>query len=84
MFDRLVSAEYRTDMRPSDASERQAMCAVIAFPAARAGRRSEASAAAEVIIFPGVRIERQDFSLADRLQPAPRPGAGQAKERETV
>ena len=31
------------------------------------GRRRQRAVPAEIVIFPGVRIERQTFSLADRL-----------------
>jgi hypothetical protein len=45
------------------------MTAVIEFPAGRARKSSETdtSLKAEIIIFPGVRIERMEFSLADRI-----------------
>jgi hypothetical protein len=33
----------------------------------KTGTRRDISAPAEIVIFPGVRIERQTFSLADRL-----------------
>ena len=33
----------------------------------KTGSRHRSAAPAEVVIFPGVRIERQTFSLADRL-----------------
>ena len=33
----------------------------------KTGARRDFAAPAEIVIFPGVRIERQTFSLADRL-----------------
>ena len=33
----------------------------------KSGTRRTITASAEIVIFPGVRIERQTFSLADRL-----------------
>jgi hypothetical protein len=38
-------------------------------PARSLGRKPQGTA--KVIIFPGVRIDREKFSLADRLKPAP-------------
>ena len=44
------------------------MARVLKFPLARArAARSRKTAAGEVIIFPGVRIERREFNLTDRL-----------------
>jgi hypothetical protein len=45
------------------------MGSVIEFPAERAvpGNGAECRLQAEVVIFPGVRIERREFSLADRV-----------------
>ncbi|MBM3519383.1 MAG: hypothetical protein FJX63_01205 [Alphaproteobacteria bacterium] len=50
------------------------MSAVIAFPIERTARtaRGERNGPGEIVIFPGVRIERTDFSLSDRLPPARR------------
>jgi len=36
------------------------------------GRAEAPCAPAEIFIFPGVRIERKDFSLADRLYSSPK------------
>jgi hypothetical protein len=54
------------------ASERNAMSAVIEFPASRIAKvaKDEDGAPAQVIIFPGVRIERPEISLADRITPS--------------
>lgn len=59
------------------------MSAVIAFPASRIRppRQAEAASDAEVIIFPGVRIERLDFDLAERL-PQGRRSSLQARLRD--
>jgi|GEM_PF-2661139 len=48
------------------------MAAVIEFPMDRTGKtgRVQGDASAEVIIFPGVRIERENVSLAERLTPS--------------
>ncbi|MCB1378991.1 MAG: hypothetical protein KDK89_11575 [Alphaproteobacteria bacterium] len=45
------------------------MSAVLQFPADRARKQSRSTTeiGAEVVIFPGVRIERLEFSLADRV-----------------
>lgn len=51
------------------------MNVVITFPTHRCAApdaRRPSGRSAEVIIFPGVRIERREFNLADRL-PAVRP-----------
>ena len=55
-------------MRPAE-RENEPMTAVIEFPAGRARKSSETdtSLKAEIIIFPGVRIERMEFNLADRI-----------------
>lgn len=61
------------------------MAAVVEFPFARI-RKSvrEFDCAAEVVIFPGVRIERLEFDLAERIKPAQRGPLGPANflERE--
>lgn len=60
------------------------MSAVIEFPLDRRRRTAATAAviAGEVLIFPGVRMERMEFSLADRLPlRASRPTA-QAKPLE--
>jgi hypothetical protein len=36
-------------------------------------------AGAEVVIFPGVRIERREFSLSDRIAPARKRRSGRAE-----
>lgn len=58
------------------------MSAVIEFPAGRAKKSSgtDTSFQAEIIIFPGVRIERMEFSLADRIPP--RKGRTSAQARQ--
>jgi hypothetical protein len=49
------------------------MTAVIEFPAPRIRKPSRAQGRdAEVIIFPGVRIERLEFDLAERIKPVQR------------
>ena len=49
------------------------MSVVIEFPSSRSERRSgPATGSGEVVIFPGVRIERREFNLADRIAPARR------------
>jgi len=50
------------------------MSAVIAFPIERTARPESGvrNGPGEVVIFPGVRIERAEFSLSDRLPPARR------------
>ena len=47
------------------------MADVIEFPAVkkRSAEQSGKADSADVIIFPGVRIERDQFSLADRVKP---------------
>ena len=47
------------------------MSTVIAFPTGRikAAALQVRSVCAEVVIFPGVRVERREFNLADRLPP---------------
>lgn len=69
------------------------MADILAFPA-ETGRRvpdletSRPSAApaqpgrlAEIVIFPGVRVERHDRPLAERLPPRKRPAEGDGKPR---
>jgi hypothetical protein len=50
------------------------MSAVIAFPIERTARQEPGArrGPGEVVIFPGVRIERAEFNLSDRLPPARR------------
>jgi hypothetical protein len=50
------------------------MGTIVTFPRERllGGGRMAGPDTGEVIIFPGVQIERQDFTLADRVQPARR------------
>ena len=47
------------------------MSTVIAFPTGRikAAAPHQRGGYAEVVIFPGVRVERREFNLADRLPP---------------
>ena len=51
----------------------QAMNKILRFPMARTKEApcTVTGASAEIFIFPGVRIERRDFNLADRVKPAP-------------
>jgi hypothetical protein len=50
-------------------SQEDDMADILKFARRDAGkrRRSRGYGSADVIIFPGVRIEREDFSLADRV-----------------
>ncbi|NNE21951.1 MAG: hypothetical protein HKN11_05020 [Rhizobiales bacterium] len=50
------------------------MAEVLEFPVAkvRPAKRKKKGKSAEVLIFPGIRIERGEFSLSDRLPPARR------------
>jgi hypothetical protein len=49
------------------------MATILEFPYPRRIAHDNAiGAPAEVVIFPGVRIDRSDFNLADRLTPARR------------
>lgn len=50
------------------------MAEVLNFPVANVHpvKRKKRGKAAEVLIFPGIRIERGEFSLSDRLPPASR------------
>ena len=52
------------------------MGTILTFPRDRLRRKAERvlEGSAEIVIFPGVRIERYDFSLADRLPPQRRRG----------
>jgi hypothetical protein len=52
------------------------MGTILTFPRDRLqqGRGTAQERPAEIVIFPGVRIERYDFSLADRLPPPRRRG----------
>ena len=60
------------------------MAEIIEFPHGReiSRRRGKKSAPAQVIIFPGVRIERREFSLGDRLPRAQRKLGRQAAAAE--
>jgi hypothetical protein len=57
------------------------MSVVIEFPRFRAtpDRGPVPVAGAEVVIFPGVRIERREFSLSDRIAPARKRRSGRAE-----
>lgn len=52
------------------------MGTILTFPRDRVPQRASRAheRPAEIVIFPGVRIERYDFSLADRLPPQRRRG----------
>ena len=52
------------------------MGTILTFPRDRVPQRAAKAheGPAEIVIFPGVRIERYDFSLADRLPPPRRRG----------
>ncbi|HTN96653.1 MAG TPA: hypothetical protein VL101_06730 [Nordella sp.] len=52
------------------------MGTILTFPRDRVPQRADRAheGPAEIVIFPGVRIERYDFSLADRLPPQRRRG----------
>jgi hypothetical protein len=52
------------------------MGTILTFPRDRLQQRrgTAQERPAEIVIFPGVRIERYDFSLADRLPPPRRRG----------
>jgi hypothetical protein len=52
------------------------MGTILTFPRDRVPQRAASAheGSAEIVIFPGVRIERYDFSLADRLPPPRRRG----------
>lgn len=56
------------------------MAEVLKFPVAkvRSAKRKKTGKTAEVLIFPGIRIERGDFSLSDRL---PSAGSKQTRSR---
>ena len=57
------------------------MSAIIPFPTSRVRPLREADGAghAEVIIFPGVRVERLNFDLAERLPAGRRKSSAQTK-----
>lgn len=58
------------------------MADIISYKARRRGSpdlAGESNGPAEIIIFPGVRIERENFSLADRVKPSAALGGKQAK-----
>ena len=52
------------------------MGTILTFPRdlLRQSAKEAPSGPAEIVIFPGIRIERYDFSLADRLPPPRRRG----------
>jgi hypothetical protein len=52
------------------------MGTILTFPRDRLPQsaKQNLSGPAEIVIFPGIRIERYDFSLADRLPPPRRRG----------
>lgn len=52
------------------------MGTILTFPRDRTSQKTGRAheGPAEIVIFPGVRIERYDFSLADRLPPPRRRG----------
>lgn len=52
------------------------MGTILTFPRDRLRQSAKAAheGPAEIVIFPGIRIERYDFSLADRLPPPRRRG----------
>ncbi|MGE4251081.1 MAG: hypothetical protein AB7F09_16955 [Parvibaculaceae bacterium] len=52
------------------------MGTILTFPRdlLRQSTKEAHSGPAEIVIFPGIRIERYDFSLADRLPPPRRRG----------
>lgn len=60
------------------------MSAVISFPTSRIRPLTETDTAgkAEVIIFPGVRIERLDFDLAERLPAGRRTSSARTRPRD--
>jgi hypothetical protein len=57
-------------------SEVKVMGTILTFPRDRLPRPATRtlSGPAEIVIFPGIRVERYDFSLADRLPPPRRRG----------
>jgi hypothetical protein len=57
-------------------SEVMVMGTILTFPRERLPQSATPtlSEPAEIVIFPGIRIERYDFSLADRLPPPRRRG----------
>ena len=57
-------------------AEVKAMGTILTFPRDRWRQSAEQAhvRSAEIVIFPGIRIERYDFSLADRLPPPRRRG----------
>jgi hypothetical protein len=65
------------------------MGTILTFPRDRLPQSAKRvhSEPAEIVIFPGIRIERYDFSLADRLPPPRRrgrPSRMQALEMDRV
>ncbi|MEM7426897.1 MAG: hypothetical protein AAF441_12450 [Pseudomonadota bacterium] len=53
-------------------SEEQAEIIVFPVETGRVKRKGRKLSSAQVIIFPGVRIERREYSLGDRLPKKPR------------
>jgi len=53
------------------------------YPRQRNARGNAIGAPAEVVIFPGVRIERSDFNLADRLMPVRRRRKAEARSQKS-
>jgi hypothetical protein len=58
-------------LREGASAKVKVMGTILTFPRDRLQQsaRQTHSGPAEIVIFPGVRIERYDFSLADRLPP---------------
>jgi hypothetical protein len=50
------------------------MGTILTFPRERLATTEKSAGPAEIVIFPGVRIERFDFNLAERLPPPRRRG----------
>ena len=59
------------------------MAEVLKFPVAkvRPAKRTKKGNPAEVLIFPGIRIERGEFSLSDRLSPTGHKQTGSPRAR---
>ena len=66
----------REILREGASAKVKAMGTILTFPRDRLlqSAKDAHSGPAEIVIFPGVRIERYDFSLADRLPPPRRRG----------
>jgi hypothetical protein len=75
-------------LREGASAKVKAMGTILTFPRdrLRQSAKQARSGPAEIVIFPGVRIERYDFSLADRLPPPRRrrPSRLQALEIDRV